>query len=121
MDGTARVLWSRPGPVVAAILSPDGTHLAIVDSTAEITGVMGLVPGQNVWLGTTDRLVIGTFRHVTGATPTFLPWDTSEPDATALECVYSDSVTMKLSDQGCTSGRRYVCECDGVPADTASY
>jgi hypothetical protein len=29
LDGTSRVLWSQQGGPVAAIPSPDGTHLAI--------------------------------------------------------------------------------------------
>jgi len=40
MDGTSRVLWSRPGPSVAAIPSPDGTHLAIAGWTRQ----------SNIWM-----------------------------------------------------------------------
>jgi len=99
----------------------DGTHLVVIDNATELTTIPGLLPGDNIWVGTTDRLVIGTFRHVTGPTATFLDWDASEPDATALECVFIDSLTIKLADQDCTSGRRAVCECDGIAVDTSSY
>jgi hypothetical protein len=99
----------------------DGTHLVVIDNAAELTAIPGLLPGQNIWTGTTDRLVIGTFHHVTGANATFLDWDSSEPDATALECVFIDALTVKLGDQDCGSGRRAVCECDGLAVDPSSY
>ena len=40
LDGTSRVLWSQPGTPVAAIPSPDGTHLAIAGWTRQ----------SNVWM-----------------------------------------------------------------------
>ena len=40
MDGTSHVLWTRPGTPVAAISSPDGTHLAIAGWTRQ----------SNVWM-----------------------------------------------------------------------
>jgi hypothetical protein len=99
----------------------DGTHLVIIDDAAELTGVTGLLAGQNIWTGVTDRIAVGTFRKVTGPNASYLPWDTSEPDATAAECLFIDSVTLKFADQDCTSGRRAVCECDGAAVDPASY
>ena len=39
-DGTSRVLWSQQGDSVAAIPSPDGTHLAIAGWTRQ----------SNVWM-----------------------------------------------------------------------
>jgi len=104
-----------------ALCEADGTHLVVLDDAAELTAMLGVVPGQNLWTGVTDRIAVGTFRKVTGPNATFLPWDTSEPDALAAECVYVDSLTMKLVDQGCGSGRRGVCECDGILVDPASY
>ena len=35
LDGTSSVLWSHQGTPVTAIPSPDGTHLAIAESTRE--------------------------------------------------------------------------------------
>jgi hypothetical protein len=40
LDGTSHVLWSHEGSPVAAIPSPDGTHLAIAAWTRQI----------NVWM-----------------------------------------------------------------------
>ena len=40
LDGTSHVLWSQQGTPVAAIPSPDGTHLAIAGSTRQ----------SNVWM-----------------------------------------------------------------------
>jgi hypothetical protein len=95
--------------------------MVVVDTAVELTAIVGLLPGQNIWTGVTDRIAVGTFRKVTGPNATYLPWDASEPDASATECVYIDSVTLKFSDQDCGSGRRYVCECDGVAVDLTSY
>lgn len=99
----------------------DGTHLVIVDNAAELTAMTNLIPGQNLWIGVTDRKTIGAFLAVTGPSAAYLPWDASEPDGSAAECVFIDSLTLKMADQGCGSGRRAVCECDGVPADPTSY
>ena len=99
----------------------DGTHLAIIDDAAELTAIANALATQNVWTGVTDRVAVGTFRKVTGAAAMYLPWDASEPDASAAECVYLDGLTLKLCDQDCTSGRRAACECDGVSVDTSAY
>ena len=42
MDGTSRVLWSQQGTPVAAIPSPDGSHLAITAWSRQ----------SNVWMVT---------------------------------------------------------------------
>jgi hypothetical protein len=99
----------------------DGTHLWIPDSANEKSQMVALLPAQNIWTGVTDRKVIGEWLRVTGGVATYLPWNVSEPDATDLECVYLDGLTNLLSDQGCLSGRRYICECDGAAAMPSTY
>jgi len=99
----------------------DGQHLVVVDDVVELSAVAAAISGQNIWIGVTDRKAIGTWLKVTGGTATYLPWDSSEPDLAALECVYIDALTLKLVDQGCGSGRRAVCECDTVAPDPTSY
>jgi hypothetical protein len=99
----------------------DGQHLVIVDDVTELDAVAAAIPGENIWVGVTDRKTIGTWLKVTGGAATYLPWDSSEPDLADFECVYLDAVTLKFVDQGCTSGRRAVCECDTVPPDPTSY
>ena len=99
----------------------EGTHLVILDTAAELAMMVALIPSQNLWVGVTERKVIGQWLKVTGGVASYLPWDTSEPDAANAECVQLDGVTTKLGDQGCNSGRRYVCECDGAPAMPSTY
>lgn len=104
-----------------ALCEADGTHLVILDDNAEATYVIQLLTGQNVWLGVTDRVTVGTFRAVTGAPAPYLYWASGEPDATAPECVYMDGLTGRFADQDCASGRRPICECDGMAVDPSSY
>ena len=99
----------------------EGTHLWIPDTAAEKAQMIALLPGQNIWVGVTDRKVIGQWLRVTGGTATYLPWETGEPDLAALECTFVDSLTTQLADQDCGSGRRYVCECDGAVAMPSTY
>lgn len=99
----------------------DGAHLAVIDTAAEKASLVALLPGQNAWTGVTDRKVVGQWLKVTGGTATYLPWDVSEPDAANLECVQLDGVTTLFGDQGCSSGRRYICECDGAAALASTY
>lgn len=99
----------------------DGTHLVVIDTASELAMMVALIPVQNLWVGVTDRKVIGQWLKVTGGVAAYLPWDTAEPDAANLECVQLSGVTTKLGDQGCSSGRRYVCECDGAPAMPSTY
>jgi hypothetical protein len=44
-----------------------------------------------------------------------------EPYVSAAECVFMDSLSSRFADQDCASGRRVVCECDGVAVDPTSY
>lgn len=74
---------------------------------------------QNIWIGVTDRITEGMYLRVTGGVQTYLPWGIGEPDAE--DCIYIDGLTAQLVAQGCSSGRRYICECDGAPADPSSY
>jgi hypothetical protein len=95
----------------------EGTHLWIPDTAAEIAMMTALLPAQNLWTGITDRRTVGQWLRVTGGTHTFLPWEAGEPDLSAPECVRMDGLTTQLVDQGCSSGGRYICECDGAAAD----
>lgn len=98
----------------------DGWHLAIPDGVVELNILADAAPGTNLWIGVTDRLAVGSWETVTGSTATYLPWEASEPDASAAECVQLVP-TFEIADQDCTSGRRAFCECDGLAADPSSY
>lgn len=102
-----------------AACEADGHHLAIPDDATERDAMYNALVTENIWIGVTDRITEGTYLSVTGGTATYLPWGAGEPDAE--DCVYIESLSMMYRAQGCGSGRRYICECDGAPADPASY
>lgn len=104
-----------------AACESDGAHLVVLDGPNEKNQLVALVPAQSVWLGVTDRKVLGQWLKVTGGVATYLPWGASEPDAVSLECVLLDGLTVGLADQSCTTDRRAVCECDGTLANPATY
>jgi hypothetical protein len=99
----------------------DGHHLVVLETSSELALVATTLSTQNIWTGVTDRKTVGTFLRVTGGAATYLPWDSSEPDLAGLECTFIDGLTLKLGDQDCGSGRRAVCECDGLPVDPTTY
>ncbi len=105
--------------VAEAACEAEGHHLAIPDDASELTAMYTALITQNIWIGVTDRVVEGTFRTVTGGIQTYLPWSPGEPDEE--DCVFIDGLTTQLVAQDCDSGRRYICECDGAPANPASY
>jgi hypothetical protein len=115
----AGVLWT----VAEAICEADGAHLVIVDSAAEAVYIDGLPGGNSIahWVGTTDRVTEGTLRHVTGTTPSFLPWSPGEPDGgTAENCVeFLDS--QQLGTTRCDLPNEYLCEYDGAAADPSAF
>jgi hypothetical protein len=102
-----------------AACEADGHHLAIPDDASERNALYNALIAQNIWVGVTDRITEGVYRSVTGGTVTYLPWGLGEPDPE--DCIYIEGLTTMFRTQDCTSGRRYICECDGAPADPASY
>jgi hypothetical protein len=109
-------------PQAEAACEADGVaHLAIPNDPFEYTTLATLLVNQNVWLGITDRITVGTFLTVTGVAPPYANWDTGEPTGAAAECVQIDGVSTRMKDQGCTSGRRFICECDGAAASPTAY
>jgi hypothetical protein len=99
----------------------EGTHVAIPNSQAELDA-LAAVAGIEVWIGITDRVAPEVWREVTGGLATFLPWRSGKPSGVAGEdCVYWDVAAGEYRNQDCTSGRTWVCECDGAAADPAAY
>jgi hypothetical protein len=92
-----------------------GTHLVVIGSDAERTGV-GALAGDDLWIGLSDRAVEGSFRWVTGAATPFTAWAAGQPnDADGTEdCVEQKRMMDAWHDQPCTELLAYVCECDGV-------
>jgi hypothetical protein len=94
-----------------------GTHLAVIDSMAEHTAVDALT-GASIWFGLTDRVVEGTLRWVTGATPAY-NHTTTVANTDAYDCagIYQGNWAWGQ----CTTLINYVCECDGLPAQAGAY
>ncbi|MDQ3366568.1 MAG: C-type lectin domain-containing protein [Myxococcota bacterium] len=100
----------------------DGQHLVIFDDAVERSVVTMLLPGRDLWVGVSDRITLGTWTTVTGGAAVYLPWASGEPALDPLErCVEAESPGYALIEQSCSSGRRYICECDGIASDPASY
>jgi hypothetical protein len=98
----------------------DGTHLVVLQSAAERDALVAIA-GPEVWVGVTDRVVQDTWREVTGGLATYLPWEQGEPVSGPDDCVYWMTDSGEYRSQSCNSGRSWICECDGLPADPASY
>ncbi len=93
------------------------THLAVIDSAAELAALQALTLGAVVWIGLSDRITEGVPLAVTGASPTFLPW--LDADAANRDCVTAEAAGFRRAD--CLSGRPRICACDGQAPDPASY
>jgi Lectin C-type domain len=98
-----------------------GIHLAIVDDEAELASVSALAGVLPAWVGVSDRVDEDRFLGVDGRAPDFMPWDTGEPNDSGFgeDCV--ELRRSSFNDLPCAVPQRYVCECDGVAADDASY
>jgi hypothetical protein len=95
-----------------------GTHLVVLDSAAELA-LLDARLGETFWVGVSDRVNEGTWRTVTGV-PALLPWNSGEPnDILGEDC--GEIAGGGLNDLDCGAFRRYVCECDGLPAIPGAY
>jgi hypothetical protein len=97
-----------------------GTHLVVVDDAGENAAVDDLLFGT-LWIGLTDRVSEGTFLVVTGGAPPFLDWGAFQPDDFLGQDCVAMNENARYGDADCGSLRGYVCECDGVAPDPASY
>jgi hypothetical protein len=101
----------------------DDAHLAIVSDQHEIAHVDAMAAGSPVWVGLSDSLDEGIFLWVDGLDASFQPWHFGEPNDGGL--FGEDCVSLAqggYNDEGCIATlHRYVCECDGLPADPASF
>ncbi len=100
-----------------------GSHLVVIGSDAERTGVGALV-GDDFWIGLSDRVAEGTFRAVTPAGSPFTAWAGGQPDDRdgTEDCVEQKRMMMAgWHDVPCTEPLSYVCECDGAASDPSAY
>jgi hypothetical protein len=99
-----------------------GMHLAVIADFVEQQKIEGFVGGMlDTWIGVTDRKTDNTFLDVTGGATTYLPWAANFPNFAGAGCVFLDPAARKYHDGACTQLLEYVCECDLVAADPASY
>ena len=88
----------------------DGAYLAIPDDANELTQVTGL--SGNIWVGVSDQVTENMWLTSLGATATFLPWATGEPDdqGPGEDCVMA-TATLLYYDERCGDRHPAVCEC----------
>jgi hypothetical protein len=107
-----------------------GTHLVVLDDLAENAFIHRIKsPGQNVWIGVSDRVDEGVYRWVTaqGTTILPLPWHTGKGTNGSEDCVELRDADALWNDHDCFDAfnasykRRYVCEYDGVAAEPTNY
>ena len=99
-----------------------GTHLVVIGSNAERLGVQALID-DDAWIGLSDRVTEGSFRWVTGAALSYTAWGIGQPGDTdgSQDCAYQKHKTQDWHDHACEELLLYLCECDGVASDPATY
>ncbi len=90
----------------------DGAYLTIPDDLTELTAIATLA-GNTIWIGINDQANEGVYKTELGATATFLPWSSGEPDDApgAADCVRA-SPAGTFADDRCSTPFRAVCECE---------
>jgi hypothetical protein len=88
-----------------------GAHLVIVDDQSEYDALP-----DRVWIGLYEHDSQANFLTVTNVPPPFLPWAQGQPAAGGGLC--GESRLEGWHDDDCNSAKNYVCEFDGVAADT---
>jgi hypothetical protein len=100
----------------------EATHLAVLDDTIErgalIGGLTGLENLNDQWIGLTDLFSEPTFLYVTAQPTVFVGAPTG--DADNQDCVRLKNTGVH-DIRGCNETNRFVCECDGIPADPARF
>ena len=101
-----------------------GTHLVVIDDTAENATVDAISSASRTWIGYSDVVDPDTWRWVTSEPGFGGGWDTGgggadEPDGTG-DCATMDQ-NGSWQDQSCADSRDYVCECDGRSADPDAF
>jgi hypothetical protein len=89
-------------------------YLAIPDDATELTALdtfAGAV--ATYWIGIGDMGQEGVYVTVKGATATFLPWATGEPDnAMNSDCVSAITAAAQFQDDRCMTHESAICECE---------
>ncbi|TMQ16740.1 MAG: C-type lectin domain-containing protein [Deltaproteobacteria bacterium] len=96
-----------------------GTHLLLIDDSFEAMTVKNLASGATIWIGISDRTVDNYFLKVTGQVAY-----TGQGPSPALPgpgCIDVDESAGTAHEVSCDMMLSFVCECDFMPADPASY
>jgi hypothetical protein len=120
LDSSALMTWF----FAEAACENDAAHLAVVDNDGEGNYLRSIAGDGDFWVGITDHLAEGAYRHVTGQPITFADWAASQPDnaGNREDCVAYLGNGLVWSDRPCTDEMHVVCEYDGMPAATpATY
>jgi hypothetical protein len=127
-DGASRYrLISQGAPWLTASseCAADGTHLIVLSTQAELSGINVIAGAGERWVGLSDLVTDGVFLPVTDEATTFppasgMPWETGEPSAGDKSCVLMGD-NGELSSKTCGLARPYICECDGIPNDPTNF
>jgi Lectin C-type domain len=94
-------------------LTSTSAYLAVPDDATELMNLATAAMGLPFWIGIDDQAIKGTFVTQKGATATFLPWATNEPDQgnPPKECVNAVSATQ-IATEKCGTAHTAVCECE---------
>lgn len=96
-----------------------GTHLYLVDDSFEGLTIKNLVGGATIWLGISDRTVDNYFLKVTGQVA--YTGQGPPPEVPGPGCIDLDESAGTAHQVTCDTVLAFVCECDFMPADPASY
>jgi hypothetical protein len=103
-------IWSIQRDRCAA----DGAYLAIPDDMAELQAITTAAAAARAWVGISDTVTEGTFRTVNGATPSYLPWLSGEPDDAmgGQDCVSALMASPNIQTDKCSDTLPAICECE---------
>lgn len=90
----------------------EGTDLVVIDDAIERDAVGTWTPAANFWIGIIDSAIEGTWMTVHGATATFLPWATNEPNGGTNENCAIQAGDNAFYSSKCNNTNAYVCECE---------
>jgi hypothetical protein len=98
------------------------THLIVLDDAAEKTAMIGGLTGglaiPDQWIGATDLAQEGEIAYVTVQTSTLSLAPTANADN--KDCVRIKNTGVEEY-RNCDETNKYVCECDGQPADPVRF
>jgi hypothetical protein len=97
----------------ACAVTSSSAYLAVPDDLAELQQLDTLAGAGTYWIGIDDMTTENAYVTSKGATATFLPWATGEPDnAMNSDCVAAISGSAQFEDDKCNTRFAAICECE---------